>query len=102
MSYIVQAGRARQLAAISDTVVARAAAARAHTVAEVRSAVPLADQQRRRLAQALGRVAGTEVDLKVIVDPSVVGGLVVRIGDTVIDGTVAKRLAEVRSHLTGA
>ena len=53
-------------------------------------------------ATALARVVGGEVDLKVIVDPSVVGGVVVRIGDTVIDGSLARRLTEVRSQLTGA
>jgi F-type H+-transporting ATPase subunit delta len=101
VSFVVQSGRARQLPAIADAVVARAAEARAQAVVEVRSAVALSAEQRRRLVQALTRVVGQDVDLKVIVDPDVVGGIVARIGDTVIDGSVARRLAEVRTQLTG-
>lgn len=101
VAFLVQSGRARQLTQIADTVVARASAARAQTVAEVRTAVELTDDQRRRLAQALSQAAGGEINLKVVIDPDIVGGIVVRIGDTVIDGSVARRLAEVRGQMTG-
>jgi F-type H+-transporting ATPase subunit delta len=101
VSFVVQSGRARQLPAIADAVVALAAEGREHAVVEVRTAVELTGEQRRRLAQALTRVVGQDVDLKVIVDTSVVGGIVARIGDTVIDGSVARRLAAVRTQLTG-
>ena len=102
VAFVVHSGRARQLTQIADAVVALAAESRAQAVAEVRSAVDLSEDQRRRLTQALARVAGREIDLKVIIDPTVVGGVIARIGDTVIDGTVSRRLAEVRSQLTGA
>lgn len=101
LTYIVQAGRARQLPQIADAVVAHAAESRKHAVAEVRSAVALGDEQRRKLAEALAKIAGKQVDLKVTTDPDVVGGLVARVGDTVIDGSVARRLSELRAHLTG-
>jgi F-type H+-transporting ATPase subunit delta len=101
VAFIVQSGRARQLTQIAEVVVALAAQTRAQAVAEVRSAVELTEDQRRRLAQALSRIAGRDIDLKVIVDPTLVGGVVARIGDTVIDGSVAHRLAEVRSQLMG-
>lgn len=101
IGYVVQSGRARQLPQVADAVVALAAEAREHAFAEVRSAVPLEEGQRQRLAQALARTVGREVDLKVVVDASVVGGIVVKIGDTVIDGSVARRLSRVRSQLTG-
>ena len=100
--YVVQAERARQLPAIADAVVARASAVRRRAVAEVRSAIPLDDQQVQRLAAGLEKSTGREVDVKVVVDPDVLGGLIVRLGDTVIDGTVARRLAEMRTALTGS
>jgi F-type H+-transporting ATPase subunit delta len=102
LSYIVQSERSRQLPEIADAVVAKAASTRRRGVAEVRTAVPLDDEQVRRLAASLEQSTGREVEVKVVVDPEVVGGVVVRIGDTVIDGTVARRLAELRTALAGA
>lgn len=102
LSYIVQSERARQLPAIADAVVSLAATSRRSAVAEVRSAIPLDDEQVRRLAASLEQSSGRSVEVKVVVDPDVVGGLVVRMGDTVIDGTVARRLADMRTAMTGA
>jgi F-type H+-transporting ATPase subunit delta len=64
--------------------------------------VPLTDQQRERLAGALARATGHPVELKVDVDPSVIGGVVARVGDEVFDGSIASRLVEARQHLTGS
>jgi F-type H+-transporting ATPase subunit delta len=100
--FVLQAGHGRQLIEIADEVVRLAAQERARSVAEVRSAVPLDDAQRQRLSDALARTTGQTVDLKVVVDPHVVGGLLVKIGDTVIDGSVSRRLAELKARLTGA
>lgn len=100
--WIVQSGRARQMTDIADALVALAAAARSAIVAEARVAVPLSDQQRQQLSAALARTTGASVELKVVVDPDVVGGMVVKMGDTVIDGSVSRRLAELRGRLTGA
>jgi F-type H+-transporting ATPase subunit delta len=100
--WIIQSGRIRQLGAIADAVVRLGAESRQGAVAEVRAAVELSADQQRRLAEALRASLGQDVEVRVVVDPSVVGGLLVRIGDTVIDGTVARRLDEVRSALTGA
>lgn len=99
--YVLQAGRGRQLAQIADAVVTKAAAARSRVVAEARTAVALSEEQERRLAEALRRVLGGEVELKAVVDERVVGGLVVKVGDTVIDGSVARRLEDLRASLTG-
>jgi F-type H+-transporting ATPase subunit delta len=101
VSYVVQSGRARQLTEIADAVAAQAAAERSQAVAEVRSAIDLDEGQRARLAAALQATTGKQVSVKVIVDPQVVGGLVVTFGDTVIDGSVARRLAQVRTALIG-
>ena len=100
--WIVAAGRGRQIADIADELARRGAASRQASLAEVRSAVALDAGQRERLTEALSRQLGRPVELKVVVDPEVVGGLVVRIGDTVIDGSVAKRLAAVRTRLVGS
>ena len=102
LMYIVHSERARQLPSIADAVVSLAATSRRSSVAEVRSAIPLDDEQVRRLAASLEQSSGRSVEVKVVVDPEVVGGLVVRMGDTVIDGTVARRLAEMRTAMTGA
>jgi len=99
VSFVVGAGRARELPAIIAKLVERAAAERQHAVAEVRSALPLSDDQRRRLAAALSSNLGKQVEVKVIVDPSVLGGLSARVGDIVIDGTVRTRLDQLREAI---
>jgi F-type H+-transporting ATPase subunit delta len=99
VSFVVGAGRAKDLPPIIDRLVQRAAAERRHAVAEVRSAVELDDDQRKRLADALSSNLGKDVEVKVIVDPSVMGGLSARVDDTVIDGTVRHRLDRLRESL---
>jgi F-type H+-transporting ATPase subunit delta len=101
VSAVVAAGRARQLPAIADALVQRAAASRQRAVAEVRSAVALDEDQRTRLAEALGRATGRNVEVKVVIDPSVLGGVVAQVGDTVIDGSVRARLDELRERIGG-
>jgi F-type H+-transporting ATPase subunit delta len=98
-SFVVGIGRANDLPAIVDRFVALAANERQHEVAEVRSAVPLDEGQRTRLAQALSEATGKQVELKVIVDERVLGGLVATIGDTVIDGTVRHRLEQLKEQI---
>jgi F-type H+-transporting ATPase subunit delta len=98
-SFIVGIGRATDLPAIVDRFVELAAQEREHEVAEVRSAVALNDDQRDRLARALSEATGKQVEVKVIVDESVLGGLVARIGDTVIDGTVRHRLEQLKEQI---
>ncbi len=99
VGFVVAAGRARELPAIIDRVVERAAAARRQVVAEVRSSIPLDEDQCRRLAHALSSNLGKQVEVKVVVDPTVLGGLSARVGDTVIDGTVRHRLELLRESL---
>ncbi len=99
VAFVVGAGRGRQLPEIIDRLVEQAAAERSQVVAEIRSAIPLDDDQRERLAKALSANLGKQVDVKVVVDQSVMGGLVARVGDTVIDGTVRHRLEQLRELL---
>jgi len=93
---LVGQNRASELPAIASAVAGAAAASRDKAVAEVRSAVPLDEQTIARLTASLGRATGKDVEVKVIVDPSVIGGIVARVGDTVIDGSVARRFDSVR------
>lgn len=99
VSMVVGGGRAHDLAAIVDRFVELAARERRRDVAEVRSAVPLDDATVNRLADALGRALHKDLEVKVVVDPSVLGGIVARVGDTVIDGTVRHRLDQLKESL---
>jgi F-type H+-transporting ATPase subunit delta len=93
--------RGRSLTAALDLCAGIAARRREQLIAVVRSAVELSAAQRRRLAEALAASYGHDVHLNVVIDPSVVGGMSVQIGDELIDGTAATRLAEVRRKLAG-
>jgi len=99
VSMVIGSGRGRDLPAIIDQLVARASTSKQLEVAEVRSAVDLTDDQKTRLAAALANATGKQVNLKVVVDPSVLGGLVATVGDTVIDGTVRTRLDQLKARL---
>jgi F-type H+-transporting ATPase subunit delta len=99
--FIVEQGRAREAPRIIEELANVAAERRQHVLAEIRSAVPLDEARRRRLSDALSRATGRTVELQVVVDPSVVGGVLARVGDEVFDGTVRARLDEAKTHLTG-
>jgi F-type H+-transporting ATPase subunit delta len=99
VSLVVGNGRVRELPAIVDALVAMAARQGNKEVAEVRSAIALTDDQKTRLADALGKATGKQVEIKVIIDPSVQGGLVAQVGDTVIDGSIRRRLDQLRNAL---
>jgi F-type H+-transporting ATPase subunit delta len=97
VSMVVGTGRSRDLPAIIDELVKLSAAEGNKEVAEVRSAVDLTDDQKQRLAAALEAKTGKKVELKVIIDPTVLGGLVAQVGDTVIDGSVKTRLQQLKT-----
>lgn len=91
--------RGRSLDASLEFYVTLVAQLRERLVAEVHTAVALTDAQRGRLAAALVAVYGHEVHLNVVLDPQVLGGMSVRIGDELINGSVVSRLAELRRDL---
>jgi F-type H+-transporting ATPase subunit delta len=95
------AGRHRSFTAALADFGKVAAARRQRLVATARVAQPLDEGARQRLADALSRHYGREIHLNVIVDPDVLGGVRVDIGDEVIDGTVAIRLQDARRRIAG-
>ncbi len=101
LGFLVEQGRARELGRIVDALAEISAQHRERAVAEVRSAVPLDEARRARLAEALSAAIGHPVEVKIVVDPSLVGGLVARVGDEIFDGSVRSRLVEAREHLVG-
>ena len=94
----VGTGRAKELPAIIDSLVAMSAAEANRAVAEVRSAIELDDDQRTRLAAAIESATGKQVEVKVIVDPTILGGTVTTVGDTVLDGSVRTRLERLKQQ----
>lgn len=99
VSFVVAAGRGRDLPAIIDKLVERAAGDRQQVVAEVRAAIALDAATIERLAAALSTATGKTVSVKVVVDPSVLGGVIARIGDTVLDGSVRHRLDQLKEAI---
>jgi F-type H+-transporting ATPase subunit delta len=91
--------RGRSLEASLDEYGRLAAAWRERLIAVVRVATGLTEDQRGRLAAALSQTYGHDVHLNVVVDPRVMGGMSVEIGDELIDGSVASRLAGLRQRL---
>ena len=100
LSFIVTQGRARQLPQILEHVSQLAADARQMVVAEVRSAIPLDEKQQEELAASLSKATNKKVTVKVIVDPAVLGGVVAKVGDTVIDGSIRRRLDQLKEQVS--
>jgi len=101
LEYAVGHLHGRRIDAVVDELCELAAKQRERVVAEVRVAAPIDETQQRRLADVLSRLKGRTVRLNVAVDPAVLGGVHVRIGDEVIDGTVASRMEGARRALLG-
>jgi F-type H+-transporting ATPase subunit delta len=101
LGFLVEQGRAREIGRIVEALAEAIAATRERAVAQVRSAVPLGEARAKKLAEALTKATGRPIEIRVIVDPSVLGGVVARVGDEVFDGSVRSRLIGAREQLTG-
>jgi len=91
--------RGRRFGRVLESYLAVAARRREQLTATVTAAVAVDDAQRERLAQALSRIYHREVQITVVLDPGVVGGIRVQVGDEVIDGTILRRLQEAERAL---
>jgi len=96
VNMLISVNRVKDFGAIAKRMKEVAAEAEGHVVAEVRSAIELDAATRERLTARLSAVTGKAVKLNVVVDPSVVGGLVAQVEDTLFDGSVRSRLLELR------
>ena len=100
LGMVIGAGRGRDIPAIAASIGNRSASSQGRAVAKIRTAVALSEDQQRRLGDELAKAVGTPVNVKVIVDPSVVGGIVATVGDKVIDGSVRTKLDRVKARLS--
>jgi F-type H+-transporting ATPase subunit delta len=88
-------GVGREIEALADLASQR----RQRSIAVVTVARPIDEEQADRLRVAIARAFGTEVVLEIVIDPTVLGGVSVRVDDEVVDGTVLRRLAEAKRQL---
>ena len=91
--------RGRRLGQAIDALVELAASQRQRVVATVHAAIDLSPAQRERLMATLSTMTGRQVHVNVVVDPAVIGGASVRLGDEIVDGTIATRLEQARRAL---
>lgn len=101
LEYSVGHLHGRRIDSVVDGLVDLAARQRDRVVAEVRVAAPMDATQERRLADVLSRLKGRTVRLNIAVDPSVLGGAYVKVGDEVIDGTISAKLEQARRVVLG-
>ena len=98
INFVVAVGEAKHLDDLASRLANRAAEQDGTVVAEVQSAVALEAGQVERLEVALSKATGKKVQAKVVTDPSLIGGVVAKIGDTIFDGSVKSRFAEAREQ----
>jgi F-type H+-transporting ATPase subunit delta len=101
VEHLVTVPRGRAVVAGLGELAAEAARRRERSVAYVVAPVPLSDQQEERLAATLQRIYSRPIALHVEVDPAIKGGLVIKVGDEVIDGSAIGRIDELRRRLAG-
>jgi F-type H+-transporting ATPase subunit delta len=101
LEHAVASGRKRSIELAIDDLLDAGARRRERSVARVLSAVPLTTEQETRLASVLSTMYGRPISVRSAVDPTVQGGLVIRVGDELIDGSIATRFATARSQLAG-
>ena len=98
LKIIVSKGRANCLSAIGASARKIFDELSGRLVATVTTAEPVDDSVLQQIASKLGSSFGKEVDLRPVVDPSIIGGMVIRVGDTVYDGSVTNQLNQVRAR----
>ena len=98
INFVIAVGEAKHLDDLASRLANLAADQEGTVVAEVQSAVALDAGQIERLEAALSKATGKKVQAKVVTDPSLIGGVVAKIGDTIFDGSVKSRFADVREQ----
>jgi F-type H+-transporting ATPase subunit delta len=100
IALLLRRGRIEQLPRVAAEFRRLDNARQGITVATVSSAAPLTADEVRGLTARLEQMTGGRIDLEIRVDPSLLGGVVVRVGDRLIDGSVRGRLERLRNQLT--
>lgn len=96
---LLEKGRIRYLASIAETFEYLANERQGRVKVSVTSAAPLAEGDIERLREELQETTGKTVLIETAVDPALIGGVIVRIGDRVLDGSIKKQLAAMRESL---
>ncbi len=96
VNMLIGVGKVKDFSAITKRMMEMAAEAEGEVVADVTSAIELDAATQERLTARLAEVTGKKVKLHVKIDPTVVGGLVAQVEDTLFDGSVRSRLLELR------
>ena len=99
VSMVVAAGRARELPSLVQALLTKSAAEQGKASGEVRSAHPLTTEQQAALTAAVEKSTGKSVSLTFLVDPSVLGGVITTVGDSVIDGSIRHRLDQLKAAI---
>jgi F-type H+-transporting ATPase subunit delta len=97
---MIRRGRPRAIEPMIGHFGALLRAERGIVLAEVRTALPLEDEQRRAVTTRLGELTGETIEMNEVVDESLIGGIAVRIGDRLYDASVRNRLERLRARLT--
>ena len=101
INLLIDRKRIDQLEGIEKAYHQRVDEIRGITRGEVASASPLDDAELDRIKQALSDISGKDVRLSARVDPSLIGGLVAKVGDKVFDGSIRSQLNELKDSLRG-
>ena len=97
---MIRRGRPKQVPAMVERFNELLRRERGVVRAEVRSALPLEDAEREAISERLRALTGDAVEINELVDPSLIGGIAVRIGDRLYDASVRSRLERLRARLT--
>lgn len=102
VAYTVNGGRARDFVGTLDWLAEKTAAIRGWKVARVWSAAEVGGDQETQLVDSLASLTGAQVELQVVIDPALLAGVVVEIGDLRLDATAKYRLSQLREHVSFA
>jgi F-type H+-transporting ATPase subunit delta len=102
LTTLVSINHGVDIAAEANAIADLAAKRQGHVVADVRTAIAIDDTYKSRIAAALSTAVGTKVEPRFTVDPTIIGSVVVRVGDEVWDGSVRQRLEQARLALAGS
>lgn len=100
LSYLIDQRRLIDFSDIADAYGEFADEAEGMVTAQVVSASPLDDRRKDRLRRALSERTGQEVRLEIVVDPTLIGGAIAKVGDLVFDGSLRTQLGQLRANLT--